>query len=605
MNPSPPFWTSRRLLVTVEGPQGRSAVPLARPFARIGRQSGSDIVLDSPWVSKRSVYLHATDAGVFCIYMQPEETSSQRMGYWLGADEPLLVGPYRISAVLEGDAPGPAPAFTPLDEWGCAAPPYPVFQVYSAGKLRDKRKFLAQLNLIGRRHECALQIKGQHVSAFHGCLYWHQARLWYIDLASSNGSSVNGTAVDVAELHVGDRLETGEFTLLFQRLSQRGGRSHSVAKTPATERPPDQLPADFDDDLPPDIDDDAPLEPADSTAGTSAVIPLAVDETIAADQFPIGQAGSAAADAPAPAAPTGLATVNETRHELAALQKRVEELTQVASHAGEQAARQLSQQTREALARERQRIAQELKQRAEEIAREKESLQAQWQSASRELATQVSQLRDEAQQLAAQRQAMEQSRLLWDQQRAVLEAQLRSYAEQLGRLEQGTVYGLPAPPAGGLPAPFATTPLESHEPVRHKENGGMVPLVGGDAGGSLVPRSHVVDAQVAPTAGDPHSLPRLLEGSLSAETAPETIHPAGSNGSAPRLQRELAPAPVIKGRKTAAKGTQAFDSVTDRIVDRDQGQRQRMLIVGIVVAIAAIVLSAAIVISAVIWGLNR
>ena len=590
MSHSPSLWCTRRLMVTVEGPQGKSVVPLSRPFARIGRQSGSDIVLDSPWVSKRSVYLHATEEGIFCIYMQPEETSTQRMGYWLGAGEPLLVGPYQISACLEGDPLGPAPALTPLDEWGSTPPPYPVFQVYSGKNLRDKRKFRARLNLIGRRHECALQIMGQQVSAFHGCLYWQDARLWYIDLASSNGSSVNGQSVDVAELHIGDRLLTGEFTLYFHRLSQRG--THSVASpgAPASASagpPPEMLPAEFED-LPPEVDVDGALAP-DEQPGADV-----------ADGSPVIALEPALAEAP-----LDLAPVQQTRHELAVLQKRVEELTQATSRAGEKAAAQLAQQTREALARERQRIAKELTQRAAEIAREKQALEAQWQSASRELATQVSQLRDEAQQLAAQRQAMEQSRLLWDAQRSELEAQLRAYAEQLGRLEQGSVHGLAAPAA--MATGEMSLPMEHLAENRHSSvltgRTAIVPL-GGEPGG-LVPRSHVVDAQVEP-AGEPAAMPRLLEGSLSAEGPPAAAEPNGANGvQPPRMQRELSQTLAIKGRKTAAKGTQAFDAVTDRIAHREEDRQRTMMIVWIAAAAGAIALSAAIVLAAVIWGLNR
>ncbi|HUE69517.1 MAG TPA: FHA domain-containing protein [Pirellulaceae bacterium] len=587
MSHPPLYWCTRRLLVTVEGPQGQSVVPLARPFARIGRQRGSDIVLESPWVAKRSVYLHASDEGVFCVYMQPEETNTQRMGYWIGLGEPLLVGPYRISATLEGDPPGLAPAFTPLDEWGSASPPYPVFQVYSGGKLRDKRKFRARLNLIGRRHECALQIKGQQVSAFHGVLYWHQSRLWYVDLASSNGSSVNGVAIDCAEIRVGDRLDAGEFTLLFERLSQRGSQPHSGLKTPGGEQLADMLPAELEDDLPPELDEEVALGLADLPAGqdehSSPVIPLEPEPSQPAH----------AATVPSLEV-TALAPIQQTRQELAVLQKRVEELTQLTARTGQHAAAQLAQKTREAFERERQRIAQELEKRGSELAREKQALEAQWQSASRELATQVNQLRNEANQLATQRQAMEQSRLLWDQQRRELESQLRSYAEQLQRLEQGSVYGLPDPPEGALSLPANRRDGEA------RGRTGIVPVAAGEPG-PLVAHSRVVDAQVESHDSEPFKQPLLLEGSLAAAPAPAEAPSANGHTSEPCMQRELPVPLAIKGRKAAAKVAQAFDSVTDRIVEREQDRYRTMLIVGIVVSVAAIALSTALVVAAVLW----
>jgi hypothetical protein len=290
-----------------------------------------------------------------------------------------------------------------------------------------------------------------------------------------------------------------------------------------------------------------------------------------------------------------LAPVQQTRQELAALQKRVGELTQLTARAGQQAAKQLAQTTREALAHERQRIAQELEQRRCELAREKQALEAQWQTASRELATQVHQLRDEASQLATQRQAMEQSRLLWDQQRTELERQLRSYAQQLQRLEEGAIYGLPAPPGGMLSLPA------NHHGGEAKDPSAMVPIAPREQG-AIVARSQVVDAQVESRHAESFNKPLLLEGSLADAPAPAE-RPAGDDQAAvpPRMQRELPATLKIKGRKAAAKETQAFDAVTDRIVEREQGRFRKMLILGFVISLAAIALSAALVVAAVLW----
>ncbi len=649
MSHPPQFWCSRRLLVTVEGPQGKTVMPLARPFARIGRQPGSDIVLSSSWVAKRSLYLHATDEGVFCFYLQPEETHTQRLGYWLAPSEPLLVGPYKISACLEGDAPGPAPVLAALDEWGSAPPPYPVFQIYSGGKLRDKRKFRARLNLIGRRHECALQIKGQLVSAFHGCLYWHQARLWYVDLASSNGTSLNGSAIDCGEVRVGDQLVVGEFSLQFQRLSRGTSQGPARVTLPAGQSAADMLPPDFDDDMPLELDDQLVAgldEPQVSdVAGSSPVIPLEPEKPQPAAADVLGRK-SDRRELAAPGSSTdlaidvtALAPVQQTQQELAVLQRRVEELTQLTAQAGQNAAQQLAQKTREAFERERKRIAQELERRGHELAREKQALETQWQTASRELTTQVNQLRDEATLLARQRQAMEQSRLLWDAQRTELEQQLRSYAEQLQRLERGAGPGLPAPSAAAanLPSP-ADAPREAPYPFKppglpggsqaaSEANGAgraMVPAATSPPF-ALVPRSHVVEAHVetadapAPTPQMPklaglgtapaglnaplaaedsrHPAEQVLEGSLASSQPAAEMTPIEA---VPLLKRELPSAPTIKGRRPAAKGGKALDAVTDRMVEREQGRQWKMLVLGVAISVAVVALAAALIVTAVL-----
>ena len=641
------FWCSRRLLVTVDGPQGKSVVPLARPMARIGRQAGSDIVLNSPWVARRSLYLHATDEGVFCFYLQPEEKDTQRLGFWLAPGEPLMVGPYRISAALEGDDGGPAPAQVPLDEWGSAPPPYPVFQVYSGGKLRDKRRFRARLNLIGRRHECALQIKGQQVSSFHGCLFWQYPRLWYIDLVSSNGSSLNGLRVDCTEVRIGDQLEVGEFTLQFQRLS-RGGHGHDQPQItlPVGNTAADILPPDFDDDMPLELDDSLPAALADDgpaeADGSLPVIPLetfeerVADSTLAAATLaPDSEAEPAATMPPtesdsalahvasstvaARADETALASVQQTRQELAVLQHRVAELTQLTTQAGKTAAQQLAIKTREAFERERQRIAQELARRAAELAQEKQALEQRWQTASRELATQVSQLRDEATLLARQRQAMEQSRLLWDAQRGQLEQQLRAYAQQLARLEQSAPGGLPAPLGTGAlshtggPVPFLEMASRSATPSEAATN---TVLAAAQRGGALTPRSHVVDARVedpvaasfsgqapargldvsplaARTLAAPDAGPvAVLEGKLTADAPAPTAATQLPTGDG-------AAKPMIRGRKSS-KGKEAFDVVTDRLVEMEQSRRQKMILLGIAGGVAAVALAGLMIIAAVL-----
>lgn len=691
MSHSAQFWCSRRLLVTIDGPQGKSVVPLSRPFARIGRQAGSDIVLNSPWVAKRSLYLHATDEGVYCFYLQPEETQSHRMGYWLAPGEPLMVGPYHISACLEGDPPGPAPALIPLDDWGSASPPYPVFQVYSSGKLRDKRRFRARLNLIGRRHECALQIKGQQVSAFHGCLFWQFPRLWYVDLVSSNGTSLNGLKVDCAEMRLGDRLVVGEFTLVFQRLSKASGSRGDASGSQRTlHESADMLPAEFDDDLPLDLDGPLAVELDEAqqsgVAGSSPVIPLATAasheaamEAAAAPQ-PIAEEEAAAPELaatsvapvarslappaedsaepeaapqadPARAGQMALAPLQQTRQELAVLQRRVAELTQVAAQAGKNAAQQLAVKTREAFERERQRIAQELERRAGELAKEKLALEAQWQNASRELATQVSQLRDEAALLARQRQSMEQSRLMWDAQRADLERQLRSYAEQLHRLEHSSAAGLPAPaaassvaqapapPANGSPAgarfslpagqrgapsphPFSLLglPVGNTASIEENEAATAMVLAAAHPSGALTARSHVVAAHVAgdesepspagfpgsassppaiggPAIGDSSRLigEDVLEGSVASAVA--AIAPPPADAAAPK--EAGVPKRSIKGRKSS-KGKEVFDVVTDRLVEMEQRRRQTIVVLGIAGAVAVVALSAAMIIAAVL-----
>ncbi|HZL89840.1 MAG TPA: FHA domain-containing protein [Pirellulaceae bacterium] len=584
MSQIPEFWCSRRLLVTVDGPQGQSVIPLDRPVARIGREPGSDIVLNSPWVARRSLYLHATDEGVFCFFFEPEEKVSQRLGIWLAPGEPVLLGPYRISVCLEGDEPGPAPALTPMDERGSVLPPLPMLHIYAGDQLRAKRRLHARLNLVGRRHQCALQLNAQQVSAFHGCFYWQYPRLWYVDLVSSNGTSRGGQKIDCCEVHIGDRLEIGEFTLVFQRLS-RGGAAARQSRVSATARhAADEMPpAALDDQLPLNVEEQPlSVEPAHAQTGDT--------------EMPVAKAATTTAAAPVDEAT--LAAVAQTRQELSLLQQRVEELSQFTLAASTSAAQELAVQSREAFQRERERIAQELEHRAGELAQTKLALEERWLTTSRELATQVSQLRDEATLLARQRQAMEKSRLSWDAQRSQVDRQLRTYAQQLARLQQS--------------APLAIASAAENEAAT-----ALVLAAAGD-GGALTARSHVVDTHVAdqqpkfftnetdlpgigfsadavggapPDASSPAA--NVLDGTLAAEApAAQAADPA-----APLV--DAAPRPVIRRRKTS-KGKEVFGIVTDRLVELDRGRRRTMVLVGIAGGLAAVALATLMIVAAVL-----
>ena len=94
---------------------------------------------------------------------------------------------------------------------------------------------------MGRRPQCALQLRGSRVSAYHCALYWDQRRLWCIDLLSSNGTQLNGAKIDFAEIQLNDRIDVGEFGLVYFRWSPRrsmqpgwqpaaGGDEHDLAE---------------------------------------------------------------------------------------------------------------------------------------------------------------------------------------------------------------------------------------------------------------------------------------------------------------------------------------------------------------------------------------
>lgn len=231
------FWCGEQLTVTVEGPTGRSVVSLEQPFARVGRHPQSDVVLDDPGAAARSLYLHATPRGVFCLFLDvhasdvPAADVAAR-GIWLRPDQDINVGSHRVRAsLLTAEPDDPLPEDNPAT-WGSAPRPLPVIKVYYGDLLKDKRRFRAVLSPIGRRPQCGLQLKAKRVSSFHCVLYWHEEQLWCIDLNSSNGTLLNDEPIVCSQVAIGDKLDVGEFSLVFERLS--------YGRTP---RPPEAQPS--------------------------------------------------------------------------------------------------------------------------------------------------------------------------------------------------------------------------------------------------------------------------------------------------------------------------------------------------------------------------
>ena len=72
--------------------------------------------------------------------------------------------------------------------------------------------------VIGRSRDCGLILADNRVSRQHGRLQARRGTLVYTDLASTNGSRVNGIRVDEIALGVGDRLLLGDTVLVVETL---------------------------------------------------------------------------------------------------------------------------------------------------------------------------------------------------------------------------------------------------------------------------------------------------------------------------------------------------------------------------------------------------
>lgn len=137
-----------------------------------------------------------------------------------GSDE-VRFGTYRVAGRVEAGAGAPTPARRPVrDTATVASSPAPdgaqaVVRVV-AGPAAGRRIALRGTRMTaGRLADNPVPLDDPTVSRQHAAFVRRGGRWWIVDLGSTNGTSVNGTAGAEHLLHAGDRVELGETVLEF------------------------------------------------------------------------------------------------------------------------------------------------------------------------------------------------------------------------------------------------------------------------------------------------------------------------------------------------------------------------------------------------------
>ena len=219
------YWCSRSLVITVEGPGGRQRVEVDKPFARLGSHDLSEVLIPDKGISRRRLYFHATDDGVFCVDLAHIKLGTSPRG-WLRMDDSIKLGAYRIWAQLGSPAASEAwpqgKTMADLEAKETAAEPQPVLVMSIKGKEVARRYLTRQLTVLGRRSPSTLRITSHSVSATHCVLYWKSDVLWVVDLFSGNGTRLQGRPIDVARISPGESLKIGPAELhlvdMFEKL---------------------------------------------------------------------------------------------------------------------------------------------------------------------------------------------------------------------------------------------------------------------------------------------------------------------------------------------------------------------------------------------------
>jgi pSer/pThr/pTyr-binding forkhead associated (FHA) protein len=205
-------WSSRPIVVTVQGPQGKQVYTIDKPFVRIGAHPRSEVVLpDGP--AKR-FFLHATGAGIYCLSLERNVLGRPPFNGWVAPRRAISIGAYQVSARFADDAPQPDRG-TPDQGPDSPATVRPRLELTTvSGRRQTVQLHLRRpLTIVGREPPSKLCLADSSISRVHCILYWDDARLWAIDLFSANGTQIDGRAADFGIMPPGSTLVLGNIRL--------------------------------------------------------------------------------------------------------------------------------------------------------------------------------------------------------------------------------------------------------------------------------------------------------------------------------------------------------------------------------------------------------
>ena len=208
-----------------------------RQFVVVGRDPGSDLVLQDPALSRRHAYFQVIAGRLFCVDLQSRTGThwGEEPGLWgwVDPDGGVRVGPFRIRP-RQG-----LPGSCSVGKAGGSMLPVPVSRSFEQPELEEMTLEFAgrtsgsatwrasrALILIGRAPSCKLRLVGGEVAAIHAAILRTPAGNFAIDLLGPGGIIVNGRRTRCAQLRQGDDLRIGGHAIRVRR-----GSGEALAST--------------------------------------------------------------------------------------------------------------------------------------------------------------------------------------------------------------------------------------------------------------------------------------------------------------------------------------------------------------------------------------
>lgn len=227
-----PLWTRRLIHVRWRNEEGEEgAVSVSKPCALVGSLPGADVCLVRGEVPKLAFYLHATDMGLFALYLQVQRAADvHSKSRWIGRERPLRVGPYELTCTLRGVGPMPPKEPPDIAEKLADDVKVPHLLVLTKGE-PIRQPLRRRLTLVGSAKPSKLRLEHPSVDGAHCVFYCQDGSVWVIDLLSTQGTFVDDRRVNVALLEPGCRLRLGECQMVFEPAQQE---TAATADDPST-----------------------------------------------------------------------------------------------------------------------------------------------------------------------------------------------------------------------------------------------------------------------------------------------------------------------------------------------------------------------------------
>jgi predicted component of type VI protein secretion system len=220
------------------------------PFALLGRDEQSDLVLDDGQVSRRHAYLQMIGGRLWCTDLGSRtglrwEDGREGPG-WLEAGRYVQVGPYRIRRADVEPAAPPAVADdrNPLESGKRRhTRPGVVLEFLNAPTPQPPYRVTRKITLVGKASLCKVQLASASMAYVHCSLVHTPEGLWAVDLDRRTGISVAGRRVRWTRLDHGDELLVGKLkirVLYGERSDAPRALPHVPAPTAVAPRNPEE-----------------------------------------------------------------------------------------------------------------------------------------------------------------------------------------------------------------------------------------------------------------------------------------------------------------------------------------------------------------------------